>query len=191
MTVQHADLFHCLACGRVAYETQGGPAPDCCGQPMVRAVADVVQDFAPTRPLDTGVRAGVEDHALFAELVELAQWCHGLRDVDISRSDELANRLSVLHQALIEQVQDTRRVPAPVADPKSQIVVDRLREQGQRLLSTFAKFVAQLRNGPSPFENWGKVCDRLDEVVAEFRQYSQTENELSGASASKTGDCAR
>jgi hypothetical protein len=191
MTVQHADLFHCLACGRVAYEAHGGPAPDCCGQPMVCAVAGVVQDFAPTRPLDAGVRAGVEDHALFAELVELAQWCHGLRDVDISRSDELANRLSVLHQALIEQVQDTRQAPARAADPKSQIVVNRLREQGQRLLATFARFVAQLRNGPSPFESWGKICDRLDEVVAEFRQYAQTENELSGASASKQGNSAR
>jgi len=187
MTVQHADLFHCLACGRVAYETHGGPAPDCCGQPMVRAVADVVQDFAPTRPSDAGVPAGVEDHALFAELVELAQWCHGLRDVDISRSEELANRLAVLHQALTDQVQDTRQASARA---KSQVVVDRLREQGQRLLSTCAKFVAQLRNGPSPFESWGEICDRLDELVAEFRQYAQTENELSGASARKPGDSA-
>ena len=190
MAVQHADLFHCLACGRVAYETHGGPAPDCCGQPMVRAVADVVQDFAPARPPGAPARAGVEDHALFAELVELTQWCHGLRDVDISRSDELANRLSVLHQALIDQVQDTRRVPAPIAGAKSQIV-DRFREQGQQLLSTVAKFVAQLRNGPSPFESWGEICDRLDELVVEFQQYAQTENELSGASASKQGDSAR
>ncbi len=191
MTVQHADLFHCLACGRVAYEAHGGPAPDCCGQPMVRAVADVVQDFAPARPSGASARAGVEDHALFAELVELTQWCHGLRDVDISRSEELANRLSVLHQALIDQLQDTRQAPSRVADPKSQVVVDRLREQGQRLLSTFAKFVAQLRNGPSPFESWAEICDRLDEVVAEFRQYAQTETELSGVAASKQGDSAR
>jgi hypothetical protein len=191
MTVQHADLFHCLACGRVAYEAPGGPAPDCCGQPMVRAVADVVQDVSPGGTVAPRSRAQVADHALFAELVELDQWCHGLRDVDISRSEELANRLSVLHQALIDQVEDTRHAVFQATDPKVQVIVERLRAQGRQLVATLARFVAQLRNGLSPFENWGQICDRLGEVVAEFRQYAQTESELSGVSPSKTGDSAR
>ncbi len=131
---------------------------------MVRAVADVVQDVSPGGTVAPRLRAQVADHALFAELVELDQWCHGLRDVDISRSEELANRLSVLHQALIDQVEDTRQAHSRATDPKVQ-VVERLRAQGQQLVTTLARFIAQLRNGPSPFENWGQICDRLGEVV--------------------------
>ncbi len=185
MTVQHADLFHCLACGRVAYEPHGGPAPDCCGQPMVRAVADVVPETASNPGVAPDSHGGAVEHALFAELVDLAQWCHALRDVDISRSEELANRLSVLHQALIDQVEDTRHADFRASDPKAQVIAERLRAQGRQLVATIARFVAQLRNGPSPFENWGQICDRLGEVVAEFRQYTQTESELSGASGNR------
>jgi hypothetical protein len=189
MTVQHADLFHCLACGRVAYEPHGGPAPDCCGQPMVRAVADVIKegllDEAVDRSAKSEPKGDVEEHALFAEALELAQWCHGLRDVDISRSEELANRLSALHQALIDQLEDSQRRGAPggslLKNPAATVVAERLRGQGQQLLATFARFVAQLRNGPSPFGEWVQICDRLDELVAEFRQYVQTEQTFARA----------
>ena len=195
MTVQHADLFHCLACGRVAYEPHGGPAPDCCGQPMVRAVADVVQEVPPNSSVDSGLSTGVEEHALFAELVELAQWCHGLRDVDISRTEELANRLSVLHLALIDQIEDAQPSGLPAhsaaAEPATKVVVERARGQSQELLAAFAKFVAQLRNGPSPFGSWVQICDRLDEVVVHFRRYAETESELSRASATKGDNSAR
>jgi hypothetical protein len=194
MTVQHADLFHCLACGRVAYEAHGGPAPDCCGQPMVRAVADVVQEVPPTRPADSGSRAEVEEHALFAELVELAQWCHSLRDVDISRTEELASRLSVLHQALIDQTEDAQLSGAgahsALAEPAPQITAERSHGPAEQLLSAFARFVAQLRNKPSPFASWGLICDRLDEVVAEFRQYARAEGELSRLSSARRGSSA-
>jgi hypothetical protein len=178
MTVQHADLFHCLACGRVAYEPHGGVAPDCCGQPMVRAVEDVVKDVPASPAADPGGQGGgeIEDHALFAEVVELSQWCHQLRDVDISRSEELANRLSVLHQALIDQFEDPPRGDRPLAlaeKPRASIVADHSQGQGQQLLAMFSRFVAQLRSGPLPFVNWAQICDRLDELVGEFRQYAQ------------------
>jgi hypothetical protein len=191
MTVQHADLFHCLACGRVAYEPHGGTAPDCCGQPMVRAVADVEREVPPNRAADSVSRDGDEEHALFAELVELAQWCHRQRDVDVSRTEELANRLSVLRQALIDQIEDTRQASSVMAEASSLVISERLRGQGQQLLSTFARFVAQLRNGPSPFESWGQICDRLGEVVAEFRQYVETESQLSRSASTRKGDSAR
>jgi len=178
MTVQHADLFHCLACGRVAYEPHGGPAPDCCGQPMVRAVADVVREMPAGSDATSEIR-GDEEHALFAEVVELSQWCHRLPDVDISRAEELANRLSVLHQALYDQIEDAERITARIGpasrDPDLRKAAARLRDQDERLLATFARFVAQLRSGPSPFANWAQICDRLDELVAEFRQYVQIE----------------
>jgi hypothetical protein len=191
MTVQHADLFHCLACGRVAYEPHGGTAPDCCGQPMVRAVADVEREMPPSGAADSASRAGDEEHALFAELVELAQWCHRQRDVDVSRTEELANRLSVLRQALIDQIEDTRYASSGMAEASSQVISERPREQGQQLLSTFARFVAQLRNGPSPFGSWSQICDRLGEVVADFRQYVETESQLSHFSSTKKGNSAR
>jgi hypothetical protein len=191
MTVQHADLFHCLGCGRVAYEPHGGAAPDCCGQPMVRAVADVMQEVPPSSVADSPSRERDEEHALFAELVELAQWCHRQRDVDVSRTEELANRLSVLRQALIDQIEDTRHASSGMAEPSSQVMSERVRGQGQQLLSTFARFVAQLRNGPSPFGSWSQICDRLGELVVEFRQYVETESELSHFSSTKKGDSAR
>ncbi len=184
MTVQHADLFHCLACGRVAYEPLGGPAPDCCGQPMVRAVADVTRDLpsgtAPGSVAAESALGDINEHALFAEVVELSQWCHGLQDVDISRSEELANRLSVLYQALIDQFEDLHR-PQPRVTPDSreestQRVAEQLNERGRRLVASFGRLVAQLRTGPFPFASWAQVCDRMDELAAEFRQYVEAES---------------
>jgi hypothetical protein len=173
MTIEHADLFHCLACGRIAYEPHGGAAPDCCGQPMVCAVADVVEDLpvgaATNSPAtESQGRGELEEHALFAEILELSQWCHRLQDVDISRGEELANRLSVLHQALFDRFDD--------ADGSGTSAV---KEQRRQLMATFSRFVAQLRGGPSPFANWAQICDRLDELVAQFRQYVQTEETVS------------
>ncbi len=170
MTAQHADLFHCLACGRVAYEPHGGSPPDCCGQPMVLAVADVVNEM-PAGSGHAEQRGDVEEHALFAEVVELSQWCHGLQDVDISRGEELANRLSVLYQAMIDQFDEGEAATSSrTAEPS-----ESLRDDGRKLLFKFSRFVAQLRNGPSPFENWAQICDRLDELVSDFRQFVQSE----------------
>jgi hypothetical protein len=184
MTVQQADLFHCLACGRVAYEPHGGPAPDCCGQPMVRAVADVARSMtsgsAPNSAGADSAATDITEHALFAEVVELAQWCHGLQDVDISRSEELANRLSVLYQALVDQFEDLHQ-PEPTAARSSreqspERVSEQVDERGRSLVASFGRLVAQLRNGPFPFGSWAQVCDRMDELVTEFRQYVEAES---------------
>jgi hypothetical protein len=194
MTVQHADLFHCLACGRVAYEPHGGPAPDCCGQPMVRAVADVLKEV-PAEAARNSERGDVAEHALFAEVVELSQWCHGIVDVDIARSEELANRLSVLHQALIDRFDDFQPAEGPeksqLERESARMVADRQRDQGRQLLASFARFVAQLRSGPSPFGNWAQICDRVDELAAAFRQYVEIEGELLRPSSSGRGDSVR
>src|ERR1700733_10645318 len=179
MTVQHADVFHCLACGRVAYEPHGGPAPDCCGQPMVRAVADVVKEMPSVRPPDSAP-GNITEHALFAEMVELSQWCHGLQDVDISRSEELANRLSVLYQALVDQFEDLHQLEPTAArssrEQSPERVAERLNERGRLLVASFGRLVAQLRNGPFPFASWARLCDRMDELVTEFRQYVEAES---------------
>ena len=170
MTVQHADLFHCLACGQVAYEPHGGPAPDCCGQPMIRAVADVIPDTI-ARDLQPQVWGPAEhsdlaEHALFAEVVELSQWCHGLRDVDIARREELADRLASLQRALSDRVEGPEHV-APS-----------LREQGGQLLASIAQFVAELRSQQFAFTSWAQICDRLDVLVAQFRHYAHSEGKL-------------
>ncbi|HEV3299437.1 MAG TPA: hypothetical protein VG055_07340 [Planctomycetaceae bacterium] len=191
MAVQHADLFHCLACGRVAYEPHGGPAPDCCGQPMVRAVSDVVKEVPGGPVAESGMPSDVEDHALFAEVIELSQWCHRLPDVDISRSEELANRLSVLYQALIDQFQDSQHLGVGAPGTASWETAERVGGQAQQLLATCAQFVGQLRNGPSPFGNWVEVCDRLDELVAQFRIFVRAENEFTRVSSDRARESRR
>ncbi|HEV8068887.1 MAG TPA: hypothetical protein VGP76_14215 [Planctomycetaceae bacterium] len=182
MAVQHADLFHCLTCGRVAYEPHGGPAPDCCGQPMVRAVSDVVKEMPASTAADSETPCDVDEHALFAEVVELSQWCHRLPDVDIARSEELASRLSVLHLALLDQFEDPQHLgpadPAATSGTAAREIAEHVRGQGQRLLATFARLVGELRNGPLQFGNWVEVCDRLDDLVTQFRSYVQAEREL-------------
>jgi hypothetical protein len=183
MTVQHADLFHCLACGHVAYEPHGGPAPDCCGQPMVRAVADVVQDptakaFEPHVSEPSG-RSDLAEHALFAEVVELSQWCHGLRDVDIARREELADRLAGLQRALTDRVESPDQI------------VPSLLEQGGQLLASIAQFVSELRNERSPFTSWAQICDRLDMLVAQFRHYAHAEGTLPPGGIRDGGSPAR
>jgi hypothetical protein len=122
----------------------------------------------------------ITEHALFAEVVELSQWCHGLQDVDISRSEELANRLSVLYQALIDQFEHLHRPEPTVAldsrEDSPRRVAEQLNERGRRLVASFGRLVAQLRNGPFPFASWAQLCDRMDELVVEFRQYVEAES---------------
>jgi hypothetical protein len=183
MTVQHADLFHCLACGNVAYEPHGGPAPDCCGQPMVRAVADVIQEpvtMQGDRPVaEREEPSDLAEHALFAEVVELSQWCHGLRDVDIARREELADRLTSLHRALVDRVDGPEHF-AP-----------NLRDQGSQLLASITQFVTELRHERSPFSSWAQICDRLDVLVAQFRHYAHTEGNLPPGRSRDGGGTAR
>jgi hypothetical protein len=101
----------------------------------------------------------------------------------------------VLHLALIDQIEDAQPSGLPArsaaSEPATKVIVERAREQSQELLAAFAKFVAQLRNGPSPFGSWVQICDRLDEVVVHFRRYAETESELSRASAMKRDNSAR
>jgi hypothetical protein len=154
---------------------------------MVLAVSDVIAEGPAKTAPTSEPRGGIEEHALFAEVVELWQWCHRLRDVDISRGEELASRLSILHQALLDQFGDAQRTGRPFdGDVRVAAVRDsaeRLHGQRQQVLALFAQFVAQLRSGPSSFRNWREICDRLDEIVAQFRDYVRIENESARASS--------
>jgi hypothetical protein len=149
---------------------------------MVRAVSDVVKEMPASTAADSERHSDFEEHALFAEVVELSQWCHRLPDVDIARSEELASRLSVLHLALLDQFEDPQHlgvaVPAATSGTAAREIAEHLRGQGQQLLATFARFVDELRNGPLQFGNWVEVCDRLDDLVAQFRSYVRAEREF-------------
>jgi hypothetical protein len=149
---------------------------------MVRAVSDVVKEMPARSAADSEPQSDFEEHALFAEVVELSQWCHRLPDVDIARSEELASRLSVLHLALLDQLEDPQHlgvpVPAATSGAAGREIAEHLRGQGQQLLATFARFVDELRNGPLQFGNWVEVCDRLDGLVAQFRSYVRAEREF-------------
>lgn len=41
MTVHHVDIYHCLKCGKVCSSEREDRVPICCGEQMVRAVANV------------------------------------------------------------------------------------------------------------------------------------------------------
>jgi hypothetical protein len=183
MTEEHSDIFHCLKCGRLAYEPHGtSPAPACCGQPMVRAVADVVKEGPPTELAKTGREAEVEEYALLAEAMELSHWSRSFPDADVSRYEELAQRVKALAGALADQFQSEEHADdlakAIGGNPAQRAAVERLRVEEQAMLSSLNLFAADLRRGPAGFRGWADVCDRLDLLTAAFRAHEDRESEL-------------
>jgi hypothetical protein len=65
MTVQQADIFHCLSCGEVVYKPHGSRAPEHCGRPMVRAVAGIEKDI-PDRKTNGGATRHQPGHSTSA-----------------------------------------------------------------------------------------------------------------------------
>jgi hypothetical protein len=183
MTVEHSDIFHCLKCGRLAFEPHGtSPPPACCGQPMVRAVADVVKEGPRTVRADAERAADVEEYALLAEAMELSHWSRSFPDTDVSRYEDLAQRVEALARAVADQFQSEERA-ADLAKAIGGIAthraaVERLRDEERALFSAFDRFVADLRRGPTSFRGWAEVCDRLDLLTSAFREHEETESEL-------------
>ena len=87
---------------------------------MVRAVTDIVKDLPQQGLAEPERESDVEEYALLAEAVELSNWCHRITDVDISRYNELAQRLQALGRALADQFEDgersgrLRKLPPPI-----------------------------------------------------------------------------
>ncbi len=110
MAEDHNDIFHCLNCGRIAYEPHGtSPPPACCGQPMVRAVADVAKPGPGGGEGKTRRESDVEEYALLAEAMELSHWSRSFPDADVARFDELALRVESLTRAVADQFQSEDR----------------------------------------------------------------------------------
>jgi hypothetical protein len=180
MTEEHNDIFHCLKCGRLAYEPHGtSPPPACCSQPMIRAVADVVKE-EPRTEIERD--ADVEEFALLAEAMELSHWSRSFPDTDVARYEELAQRVEALAGAVADQFQSEERVgelaKAIAGNPAQRAAVDGLHNEEQALLSSLDRFVADLRRGPTGFRGWAEVCDRLDLLMAAFRQHEETESDV-------------
>ncbi len=182
MSVQHADIFHCLCCGRVIYEPHGTPAPTCCRQPMVRAVSDVVTDVPPPLFVDGVQAAETQENALLAEAVELGNWCHTIEDIDVSRYQELAEKLRELHAALLDRFdlveQQNKSAHFAAAAESKRSEVERLRAEHRQILVELELFVADLKQGESSFRGWAEVCERLDALVADFRRNEDAQNAL-------------
>jgi hypothetical protein len=182
MTVQHADIFHCLACGRMSYEPHGTAAPICCDRPMTRAVADVVAELPESDRAESQARPEVEDHAFLAEAIEISSWCRSVEDVDAPTYEQLARRLQSLHGALIDQFDDEERsgllAKSSVGFTAQDGLDQRLRKDHAALLESLDAFVHDLFRGESSFRGWSEVCERFDSFSNDFRRHEEREARL-------------
>src|SRR5271156_3985460 len=70
-----SDIFHCLKCGRIAYEPHGtSPPPACCEQPMIRAVTGVAKTGPVSADVEPPPEEIIDEYALLAEAIELTHW---------------------------------------------------------------------------------------------------------------------
>jgi hypothetical protein len=192
MAEEHSDIFHCLKCGRIAYEPHGTtPPPACCSQPMVRAVAHVTQGAvsqegprsdADEAEVATLSETEVEEYALLAEAMELSHWSRSFPDADVARYEELAHRVSSLAGAVADHFHNEDRAAelakAIAGDATQRAAAQRLHEDEQPLLASFALLVDDLSHGPLRFHGWAEVCDRLDALASTFRRHEEAESNL-------------
>jgi hypothetical protein len=182
MAVQHTDIFHCQKCGRVVYQSHGDPGPRCCEEPMVCAVADIAEERPPEELRPPGYTPGLEDHALLDELTEQSKLCRSIEDTEDLPFQDLARRLDSLHSALLDQFEDEERggdlAKVLEVDPRYEAQVGHFRDEHRQFLSALERFIQDLRQGQPYFRGWDEVCERLDSLVADFRQHEEAENEL-------------
>jgi hypothetical protein len=181
--VSSNDIFHCLKCGRIAFQPQGtSPPPACCGEPMVRAVSGVAKSGLGSEHLASAPDENLEEYALLAETLELSRWSRSIPDTDNMRYAELAERISALASAVADQFQNEERseelAKALAGDATQRAAALRLREEEKPLLAAFALFVDDLRQGPTSFHGWAEVCDRLDALAVAFRRHEKIESDL-------------
>jgi len=189
MTGHNADIYHCLACGKVVYEPHGSRAPECCEQPMVRAVADVATGLpansspAPVSREETQpVAHAASDQAAVSKIDELLERCHAVEDVNRSCFEELRRGLDSLHHDLLDRFDveehsgDFARISARNGTSRSD--VKRLCREHQQLLVELQQFVEDLRKGEANFRGWSDVCDRLDSFAADLRGHEAKETEM-------------
>jgi hypothetical protein len=181
--VSSNDIFHCLNCGRIAFQPQGtSPPPACCNQPMVRAVSGVAKSGPGSEHLEPAPDENLEEYALLAETLELSRWSRSFPDTDNTRYAELAQRVSALASAVADQFHNEERseelAKALGGDTTQRAAALRLREEEKPLLAAFTLFVDDLRQGPTRFHGWAEVCDRLDALAAAFRRHEQVESDL-------------
>jgi hypothetical protein len=149
---------------------------------MVRAVADVVKDGPRLEGGGSAPETEVEEYALLAETMELSHWSRSFPDADIARYEELAQRVAALAGAVADQFQNEERAgelaKAIGSDAAQRATGQRLRDEEQPLLASFARFVDDLRQGATRFHGWAEVCDRLDALAAAFRRHEESESDL-------------
>jgi len=188
MAEEHADviaedIFHCLECGRLAYQPQGtSPPPACCGQPMVRAVSGVTKSGPGSKHREPVPTKNVEEYALVAEALELSHWSRSFPDADAARYAELAQRVKEFAAAVADQFHNEEHAAelskALAGDATQRAAAQKLREEEEPLLAAFGLLVDDLRQGSVRFHGWAEVCDRLDALAAAFRRHEVIESDL-------------
>jgi|HubBroStandDraft_6_1064221.scaffolds.fasta_scaffold32777_2 hypothetical protein len=181
--VLQSDIFHCLKCGRIAYEPHGtAPPPACCEQPMIRAVTGVATTGPVGGDVESPPEAIIEEYALLAEALELSHWSRTFPDADSARYTELAQRVASLATAVADQFHNEERAgelaKAIAGEAAHRAAAQRLQDEEETLLAAFGLLVDDLQQGAARFHGWAEVCDRLDALASAFRRHEEIESDL-------------
>jgi hypothetical protein len=180
--VPHSDIFHCLTCGRIAYQPQGTSPPACCERPMIRAVTGVAKSGPGSEETAPAPDGNDEEYALLAEALELSHWSRTVPDTDSARYAELGQRVASLATAVADQFQNEERAgelaKAIAGDIPQRAAAQRLKDEEEPLLAAFGLLVDDLRQGATRFHGWADVCDRLDALALAFRRHEEIESDL-------------
>ncbi len=66
MTIEYIDIYHCVKCGRMAYQLHDTTGPSCCNQPMFCAVKNAIREV----PDGTGAQKPEPVDTLFADAMQ-------------------------------------------------------------------------------------------------------------------------
>ena len=187
MTVQHVDIFHCLKCGRLVYQTHDAECPYCCGEAMVRAVSDVERapdaDRPNTAPSDAREKLQTMQmehrqllHQAAAPLTRWNQINHpGPEDFKETRS-----RLGALRDQLSAHFADEERdgylAEALAAAPRFSARAAQLCQEHKEFLEELDRLRRSLRVDEP--ESWKEARSDFERLVANIRKHEGSENAI-------------
>ena len=179
MVEGNQDIFHCLKCGRLAYELHGtSPPPACCGQPMVRAVSAVTTTGPQTERKRR--RRKWKNMPCWPKRWSSPTGAAHSRSRTFRVTKSCAPPCG-LATAVADQFQneDPRASwPRPLARNRTRWLSPSSCGTRSNHCWRPLSFRGRFRAGPTRFRGWAEVCDRLDALAHAFRRHEETERDL-------------